>query len=113
MNGTNGSNGWLARQLGGVLEKYGLATLFSIVFAGVVLYGYTIKQDRMEAKQDIAIAKQDALMVQVNASRDDARVLNALLSRVVIVLESMDRRMCLRDARDARERDACVAAPPR
>lgn len=112
MNGTN-SNGWLARQLGGVLEKYGLATLFAIVFAGVVLWGYVTGIKSIETKQDITLSKQNDLMLQVLASRDDAKVLNALLTRVVIVLESIDRRQCLRDARDARERDACVAAPPR
>lgn len=110
MNGTNG-NGWLARQLSVVLDKYGLGTMLSIVLVGFLLWVYNVRLDRIEEKQNASLVKQDAMAVQVDLSRGDAKVLNALLSRVVIVLESMDRRMCLRDARDARERDACVAAP--
>lgn len=104
MSNGSGNGGWLWKWAATLLEKHGLSTVLSLVFAGGLLWVVNVLATKHDVKLDAILAGQ--LKVEERATAQ-----SAIQSRLVLILESIDRRMCLRDARNDRERDQCVAPP--
>lgn len=82
------------------VDRLGLPTFLTLVLVGVLIWITTVKLETIQLQLTAHAQEATSLRGEIKALKDS-------FAEAVRLLDSIDRRMCFRDARNSTERGEC------
>jgi hypothetical protein len=92
-------------------REHGITALMAIALLGLVIKLMIIDSATNKTAHDALVTKQAAIETSVGKNHDDVKAMNSVMSRMVVLLESIDKQLCIQNAGDDRSRQRECVAP--